>query len=85
MPMLNEDDTVMLPALKWPANVKSIPRTRRVLTNRCLQSVVVMQSCWNNGIDLPVEAQDYRGAGKPLIWDDGLMPDEHADEASIGG
>lgn len=84
MTTLNEDDTVMLPILKWPATVKSIPRTRRVLTDRCLQSVVVMQSCWENGIDLPV-SQDYCGAGKPLNWDDAPAPEEMADESSIGG
>ena len=82
---LNEDDTVLVPALKQPAQVVSIPGTRRVLTDRVLQSVTVMQSCWINGIDLPVESIDFRGSGKALAWDDVPVPDEMADEASIGG
>lgn len=80
---LNEEDTVLVPALKQPAAVVSIPGTRRVLTDRCLQSVVVMQSCWINGIDLPAEPLQA-GSGKPLVWDD-MMPEETADESSIGG
>lgn len=83
MTTLNEDDTVLLPVLKWPAAVKSIPRTRRVLTDRCLQSVTVMRVCWENGVDLPV-SQNY-GVGIPLDWDDAPALGETADESSIGG
>jgi hypothetical protein len=76
--MGNEDETVMLPALKQPAMVVSIPQTRRILTNKCLRSPGVMRSCWENGIDQPSDCQ-------VISLDEDLARDEQADERTIGG
>lgn len=56
--MLSDDDTVLLPALQEPvkrkADVKSIPFTPRILTNKCLREPAYMRSCWENGVDIKV-------------------------------
>jgi len=68
----------MMPVLKQPAMVVSVPRTPRILTNKCLRSTTVMRSCWENGIDQPSDCQ-------VISLDEDLARDEKADEGSIGG
>lgn len=43
-------------------------RRRRVLTNHILDSLTVMQWCWESGVDLPPEPKEYRGSGVALEW-----------------
>ncbi len=51
-----------------------MPARRRVLTDRCLDSVVVLRECFERGIDLPAEQQERAGSGVPLTWNDETDP-----------
>ncbi len=63
--MADDEITRIMPVIAGPVRA-----CKRVLSNRVLESVETMHTCWRTGIDLPAEPPAWTyGAQQTLRWD----------------